>query len=317
MLLSPRRRSRRPRDDVSRGDGDVPEWPSAPCRADRRMGADRAPVRLARAEGLRAHPPAGAVWWPGLRARGGDGRGLRAHAAAQGGALRGGGDGEAFRLRASQAQEATGFHEALDRRPEGRVSGLQRQRDRQRLLRPLRPQSGAQDRQARARRGAHAPEVRALLAALPREGRARRAQARRGRPARRRLERQGIAGYLRVHTPSSTRFAHNDEPITLAGRVHLFFGYVDLHRRSHLADLGERADGREVVPMRPVKTLLIVVALVYGVITRVRSVQALKELDLQPCGDDSLRQKKLQWRGVPTGYLRAHGLELVLHHLFG
>ena len=128
---------------------------------------------------------------------------------------------------------------------------------------------------------------------------------------------KAIAGYLRVHTPSSTRFAHNDEPITLAGRVYLFFGYVDLHRRSHLADLGERADGREVVPMRPVETLLIVVALVYGVITRVRSVQALKELDLQPCGDDALRQEKLQWRGVPTGYLRAHGLELVLHHLFG
>src|SRR5215217_5056219 len=67
MLLSPWRRSRRPRDDVSRGDG--PEWPSTPCRLDRRMGADRAPVRLARAEGLRAHPPDGAVRWPGLRAR--------------------------------------------------------------------------------------------------------------------------------------------------------------------------------------------------------------------------------------------------------
>jgi hypothetical protein len=67
MLLSPWRRSRRPPDDVSRGDG--PQWPSTPCRLDRRMGADRAPVRLARAEGLRAHPPAGAVRWPDLRAR--------------------------------------------------------------------------------------------------------------------------------------------------------------------------------------------------------------------------------------------------------
>src|SRR5215212_9786825 len=91
MLLSPWRRSRRPPDDVSRGDGDGPQWPWAPCRLYRRRGADRAPVRLARAEGLRAHPPAGAVRWPGLRARGGGGgRGLRAHAAAQGGALRGG-----------------------------------------------------------------------------------------------------------------------------------------------------------------------------------------------------------------------------------
>src|SRR5215203_5371981 len=71
MLLSPWRRSRRPPDDVSRGDG--PQWPSTPCRVDRRMGADRAPVRLARAEGLRAHPPDGAVRWPDLRARGGGG----------------------------------------------------------------------------------------------------------------------------------------------------------------------------------------------------------------------------------------------------
>src|SRR5215204_3027828 len=73
MLLSPWRLSRRPPDDVSRGDGDGPEWPSTPCRVDRRMGADRAPVRLARAEGLRAHPPDGAVRWPDLRARGGGG----------------------------------------------------------------------------------------------------------------------------------------------------------------------------------------------------------------------------------------------------
>jgi hypothetical protein len=57
--------------------------PSEARRADRRVGADRASLRLAGAARIRAHPSAGAVLRSRLRSRGGDQRGLRTHAAAE------------------------------------------------------------------------------------------------------------------------------------------------------------------------------------------------------------------------------------------
>ena len=132
-------------------------------RADRRLGADSAPVRLARAARIRAHPPPGAVRRPGRRARGGDRSVLGSHAAAEGRPLRGGGHGEPVRLRDGQAQETTARREAAHRGPQGRASRLQPERDLARLLRALWAPSGPQDGQARPHRGARPAAVCAPL----------------------------------------------------------------------------------------------------------------------------------------------------------
>ena len=71
--------------------------------------------RLARAEGLRAHPPPGAVRRFGGREIPAHSRGLRADPPAAGEALRRGGHGEPLRLRAREPQEAA----ARQRRPTG------------------------------------------------------------------------------------------------------------------------------------------------------------------------------------------------------
>ncbi len=90
----------------ARGEGENDEQAAPPARrTDRRasLGADRTPVRLARAEGLRAHPSAGAVRLLVRREISGDRGVLRSHAAEEGRPLRGGGHGEPLRLRAREA----------------------------------------------------------------------------------------------------------------------------------------------------------------------------------------------------------------------
>src|SRR5215208_3264820 len=171
-------------------------------RADRRLGADSAPVRLARAARIRAHPPPGAVRRPGRRARGGDRGVLGSHAAAEGRPLRGGGHGEPLRLRDGQAQETAARREAAHRGPQGRASRLQPERDLARLLRALWAPSAPQDGQARPHRGARPAAVCAPLPALPREPRAQGRQGGRGSVARGRVEREG---YLRVGTSTVYR----------------------------------------------------------------------------------------------------------------
>src|SRR5829696_1179044 len=147
-------------------DGD--RSPPSARRADGRLGSARAVVRLARAARLRAHPPDGALRQPRVRARQGDGRGLRALPAAQGRPLRGGGHGEPLRLGGRQEEEeASTLGQAPHRGPQGRAPSPQPQRDRRDLLRQVRQAPRPQDRQARARRGARPAQDGATLCALP------------------------------------------------------------------------------------------------------------------------------------------------------
>ena len=46
-----------------------------------------------------------------------------------------------------------------------------------------------------------------------------------------------------------------------SARVDLLLGSIDLHRRAHLAYLGQRLGGREMAPMGPVYALLVELAL--------------------------------------------------------
>src|ERR671921_997277 len=110
------------------------------------VGADRAPVRPARAMGLRAHPPPSVVRQPRRRARAGHRGVLRSYARTEGRPLRGGGHGKPFRFGSSpRAPEAAARHAAPRRGPEGRVPRLQPERDLARVLRALRESPGPQD----------------------------------------------------------------------------------------------------------------------------------------------------------------------------
>lgn len=81
--------------------------------------------------------------------------------------------------------------------------------------------------------------------------------------------------------------------LRLPRRVDLLLGYVDLHSRTQLADLSERADRREVSPVRLVESLLAVVVLDRGFALHPDRVEALNYLHLQPGGHHPLGQQAL------------------------
>jgi hypothetical protein len=158
---------------------------------------------------------------------------------------------------------------------------------------------GSQD----IRRGIpNAPYLLGTTRFAPRTGRV----TRRGpRPARG-VPRPAVTPFCRsvVCSPNSDpprcRAAGFPRESRLSRGVDLLLGYVNLHGRIQLADLRQRAYGREVTPVGVVQPLLVVVALGWGhALAHAACVKALEELDLQPGEYYPLRKKPLQMTAMP------------------